>query len=72
MTFAAFFKGLFAIAEAVPVIRDGFYAALSEFYQRKMDAAKQQRNAGLKELKSAETPEQIQKALSIIIRGKSL
>lgn len=72
MTLVAFFKGLFSIAEAVPILRDGFLAALSEYYQIKIDKAKEARTQGAKELENAKTPDEIQKALSNIVRGRAV
>ncbi len=72
MTVAAFFSGLFAIFEAIPILRDGFLSALSLYYQSKIDAAKVQRTDGAKELENAKTPEEVQKALGNIIRGRTV
>lgn len=72
MTISAFFAGLFAIFEAVPILRDGFLAALHLYFEKKIEAAREQRTEGGKELENAKTIEEYQKALGTIIRGKSV
>ena len=70
MTLTAFIAGIFAIAEAIPILRDALWDAISLYYMKKIEMAKVHRNEAIEELKKAETPEQYQAALGNIVRNR--
>lgn len=71
MTLVSFFTGLFAVAEAVPVIRDAFHAAIGLYYAKKIEAANKERSDGIKDLEKAKSLEDIQSALGRIVRNRA-
>lgn len=70
MTITAIISGIFAIFEAVPIMRDALYAAIDGVVARRVEAARQGRIGGYDELTKAQTPEQILAALGNIVRNR--
>lgn len=66
-----FFTGLFAVMEAVPIIRDAFMSALSLYYSAKIEKAKRERHEAVLDLEKATNADEIAEALSRIIRNRA-
>lgn len=71
MSLVGFITGVFAIAEAIPVIRDAFHSAVSMYYAQKIAKATAERNGAVDDLSKAKTKEEIQKALGRIVRARA-
>lgn len=71
MNLVAIFKGIFAIFESVPILRDAFFSALEAYYQKKITEAYHKRIEGIDALKNAQTIEDYQNALSAIVRNSA-
>lgn len=68
----SFFKLLFMLIEAVPLVRDSFYRALDSYLIRKTELASQGRIDAYKRLSEAVNPSEALDALSDIIRNRPL
>jgi hypothetical protein len=65
-----FFLTMFKIIEAIPKIRDGFYFALDQYLQMRVNRAEEKRSVGYEDLKNATNKEQALKALGVIVRNR--
>jgi len=70
MTLVALFKGLFTIAEAIPILRDAFYQAMDYFIAKRVEAARQGRILGYDQLNNARGAESAISALGVLVRNR--
>lgn len=71
MSLVTIFTGIFAIAEAVPVLRDAFHSAISMYYAKKIAEATKERTDAIDDLSKAKDVQAIQNALGRIVRARA-
>ena len=71
MTLVSIFTGIFAIAEAVPILRDAFHSAVSMYYAKKIAESTKERKDAIDELNKAKSVQEIQNAVGRIVRARA-
>ena len=71
MSLTAIFTGIFAVMEAIPILRDAFHAAMSLYYAKKIETATRERSEAVEEFKKADTLEQVESAFFKIINNRA-
>ena len=71
MSIVAFISGLFAVAEAVPILRDALHSAISLYYAQKIAKSTKERADAIQILKDSNSVEEIQAALGRIVRARA-